>query len=82
MTGDHSFMAAALAGCQVISFVADVLAAFDDRAIPNHGAERRLIKHLAIDDAAILKGEMDKCTVLCWWLWLEFYYRCLPIRGV
>ena len=46
-------------------FVADVPTAFDYRAISNHSAELRLIKHLAIDDAAILKGEMDKCPVLC-----------------
>lgn len=50
-----------------------MLAAFDYWAISYHCAEWRLVKHLAIDDAAILKGEMDNCTIFCRRLWLELY---------
>ena len=54
-------------------FVADALAASDYRAISNHRAERRIIKHLAIEYAAVLKGEMHECAVFGWRLRLEFH---------
>jgi len=60
---------------------ADALAAFDNRAVSNHRAERRLIKHFAIEHAAVLEREMHQITVLGGRLWLEFHNGSLPIRG-
>ena len=42
---------------------ADALAAFDDRAVSNDRAEWRVIKHFAIQHAAVFKREMHEITV-------------------
>ena len=51
------FAKKATAFFRLLYSLADVLAAFDDWTISNHCAERRLVEHLAIDDAR--RGPQD-----------------------